>query len=138
MRYWRHRLFLLIVICICGIAHAQELHKICPISLKGPIPADSTSFVLTTADYDYFKGMPMKYAPAIEIVDADAPWPPRWFALHVSDTASDLSTSRSIILNAGVQSDKFLFFTVITIGGHMNNLAILICNREGLTGPPES
>ena len=130
MRYYRHIIFVLIGICICDIVHAQELHKICPISLKSVKPSDTGSFVLTTSDYNAFQGKKIRYAPAMEIIDADEPWPPRWFALHPSDTASDLSTSRSIILNAGVQGDKFLFFTVITLGGHMNNLAILMCNRD--------
>ena len=130
MRYCQHILLLLIVICLCGRAHAQELHKICPISIKSPASADSFSFVLTTSDYNAFQGKKIKYAPAIEIIDADEPWPPRWFALHPADTSSDLATSTSIMLNAGNQADKFLFFTVISTGANRNNLAILICNKD--------
>lgn len=113
-----------------GFADSQDLHKICPVFLKNGNLSDSLSFVLTTADYNYFRGLPMTYAPAIEIVDADAPWPPRWYALHPTDTATDLTTSGLILLNASIQNDRFLFFTVIPTGANMNSLAILICNRN--------
>lgn len=121
---------LFVLLYCCFNAQAQQLGKIAPVWLTKGKPADSSSFVITTADYSYFKGMPLAYAPAIEIIDAAQPWPPRWFALHPVDTATDLSTSGMIILNADEQAGKFVFFAVIPTGANMNSLAILICNKN--------
>ena len=129
MRLFLKIIFFLVILDSVDVALGQELNKICPISLKKGT-GDSSSFLLTIADYNYFRGLTVKYAPSIEVIDADQPWPPRWFGLHPCDTASDLTTSDRIMLNASIQNDKLLFFTVIPNGGRANNLAILICNKN--------
>ena len=124
-----YKIILLFGCCAYGAVFAQQLHKICPVVLKkGNLP-DSISFVLTTADFNTFRGRDASYAPAIEIVDADQPWPPRWFALHPSDISSEIG-SGFLMLNASCQNDHFMFYTVIKAPQYNSYLGILICNKN--------
>jgi hypothetical protein len=130
MKIALQKVLILIACSLCLAACAQELHKACPILLKKSTPPDSSSYLLTTADYTFFRGGTIQYAPGIEIIDAAAPWPPRWFALHPADTAEDLSTSRFIMLNAAAQSAGLSFFTVLPNSDGKNNLTIVSCNKK--------
>jgi hypothetical protein len=129
MKISLHKVFILTALCLCAQVHAQNLHKICPVILNKGSVSDSVSFVLTTADFNMFRGGKPAYAPAIEIIDGDAPWPPRWFAFHDGDTSAEIKSSL-LMLNASVQNDRFMFYTIIPAPQYQSYLGMLICNRN--------
>ena len=129
MKISLHLLLILAALSISSLIHSQNLHKVCPLLLtKGNMP-DSVSFVLTTADFNVFRGGEAGYAPAIEIIDGDAPWPPRWFAFHDGDTSEEIKSSL-LMLNASVQNDRFMFYTIIPAPQYQSYLGVLICNKN--------
>lgn len=85
-----------------GGSIAQELCKVSPvIRTSGQIRA-GRSFILTTLDDNLYKRRPLQYSSAIEIIDGDAPWPPRWFALHPTDTGTTIRPSMLLMMNASM------------------------------------
>ncbi len=81
---------------------AQELCKVCPVTLLSSTPPHGQAFILTTLDDNLYKRKPLSYSSAIEIIDADAPWPPRWFALHPTDTGAALRPGMMLMMNASM------------------------------------
>lgn len=123
------RFIILLAILSYGFAHGQDLRKVCPVILKTGSLTDSLSFVLTTLDNNLYKHKPLKYASSIEIIDADAPWPPRWYALHSSDTSIANKPTMMLMLNASYENERFRFFTMAA-HHQRNELAVLSCDKN--------
>ena len=99
---------------------AQDLDKICPILLEQGKPAGGVSFVLTGSDCNFFRNKPPENENSIQIIDADQPWPPRWFSASVLDTSLGLPYSALIPLNAEYQNQNFSFFSIIKMKDKAN------------------
>lgn len=116
---------------------AQLLDHAVPIGInKNDLAtSDTTSFVLTAIDYNFYIGQSTPYVSTIQIVDAQKPWPPRWFtsapfnANEYTD-AGDAST----LLDASVQNNKLTFFSLLDIKGNNGDMAhkqaYLSCNTN--------
>lgn len=130
MRNSLHKILLAPLLLFALSTQAQQLQKVCPISVKSGSLPDSVSFFMTVADYDFFRGRKMHYAPALEIVDADAPFPPRWYALHPGDTAADFTTSWMVMIDAAVKDSGFSFFTILNSASGKKNMSIAYCGKD--------
>ena len=123
--------FLITVAIACyGAADGQSLSKISPVTLKKGSLSDSLSFVLTTLDNNLYKHKPLLYASGIQIIDADAPWPPRWYALHSSDTSAQNKPTMMLMLNAVYDSGHLRFLTLATDHNNTANVAVLACDKQ--------
>ena len=130
------KLFALLIFAI-GIqttTFSQGLDKICPLYLEQGKPEGSLSFLLTATDYNFFRNKPNQFDNNIQIVDADQPWPPRWFAAMPFDSSLGLPYAALVPLNASYQNQKFSFLSIIKTKGKNNapeNLhGFIICDSN--------
>ncbi len=112
--------------------NAQSLESIVPVRLtQGHMP-DSVSFVFTATDFNYFVDLPATFTSSLEIIDANAPWPPRWFM--PASYNSSLRFTALMPLNASIQENKLSYYTVFR---HYSaeekqtaRVAYIICNED--------
>lgn len=128
-------LFILFLLCIAVLTQAQDLDKIGPITLKQGNPPDSISFILTLTDFNFIKGKKIRFLSSVQIVDADKPWPPRWFVTSPLDSFPGISSREATpLINASVQNGKTIFYTSIgaknSSGILMRELAYLFCDTN--------
>jgi hypothetical protein len=132
-------LHLLCLLCVLLTrpVRAQILDHVVPISIvKSDLTrSDSTSLVLTAIDYNFYIGQSTPYTSTIQIVDAQKPWPPRWFTskpFNVNEYTEpgDAGT----LLDASVQNDKLTFFSLLDIKSSNGDMAhkqsYLSCNKN--------
>ena len=115
-------------------AFSQGLEKVAPVLLKEGKPASGTSFLLTATDFSFFTQISDSFENSIQIIDADQPWPPRWFSTTAVDTSLGLPYGALIPLNASYQNQQFSFFSIAKTPDK-NNKAInrrgfLLCNAK--------
>lgn len=128
--YPLRRLLLMIVCCTIAVSSsAQELCKVAPVRLKQGQGADSVAFILTTLDDNLYKRRPLQYSSAIEIIDADAPWPPRWFALHPSDTGIISRPTMMLMMNASMDTTGLHYLTIAQTSPGRYEPVVITCDR---------
>jgi len=74
----------LLVFLMCLGSHAgscQDLEYLAPVLNKKAVK-DTASLILTTGNDAWSEGIPQKkiYTNSVQIIDADEPWPPRWYS----------------------------------------------------------
>ena len=139
---------ILLFISICSIliipeVHGQELEKVPPVSTKYKCRDTTTSFVLNTLDFHNFGNQGhARYSNTIQIVDADAPWPPRWFSsLAIFDNDSikraDQSQSASrmnVMMDVRFQNGGLTFYkersVIIRDNKEAEVAGYIICNSH--------
>lgn len=75
-------IFALLLICLgSSIAICQDLEYLAPVLSKNAV-RDTASLILTTGNDAWAEGIPQKkiYTNSVQIIDADQPWPPRWYS----------------------------------------------------------
>jgi hypothetical protein len=60
---------------------AQDLEHLPPVVTQKATKDSATTFLFTVSNFSYFDGKDEEtgHASAVEIIDADQPWPPRWY-----------------------------------------------------------
>ena len=102
---------LLFCVALTGLK-AQELGKIAHVSLKQGSPSDSLSFILAPVDYNAFRNEFVKCASSLQIVDANTPWPPRWYFSYRAESRPK-GEFNNVIIDASSQNEQISFFTFI-------------------------
>ena len=109
---------------ISGSDTAQNIFLYLPPLLGKNVNSDSsTSLILTTADVARFddKKEEKPYVNSIQIVDADEPWPPRWYAATPVYTDEDYKRTTQdgkyrfdFMIDAKVDAGHFSFYKIIS------------------------
>ena len=126
----------LLVLCTHS-ARAQYLDRVAPVSIRqnNLNTADSTSFVLTALDYNFYTGKGSPYDNTIQIIDAVRPWPPRWFVSTPFDVNQFIHVGEpTALLDASVQNNKLSFFSLIDAKDEKGDMghkqAYLFCDNK--------
>lgn len=90
---------------------------------KAPNNDTTTSLIITTADVARFDNKPEEkpYVNAIQIIDADQPWPPRWYAATpvYTDAMFEANNKQNqyrfdFMIDAKVDDGYFSFYKIIS------------------------
>ena len=125
------------MMCCTVNIQAQHLDHVAPVSLgrNNLSPADTTSFVLSAVDYNFYRGQGSAYDNTIQIIDAAQPWPPRWFASTPFNINEYTQVGESTaLIDASVQNGKMSFFALIDTkeenGGLGRKQGYLFCDKS--------
>jgi hypothetical protein len=116
--------FLAIFLCLGFIfASCQDLDYLVPILSRNANRDSSTSLILTTGNDAWAEGIPQKkpYINSVQIIDADQPWPPRWYSATAVYTA-DMFRRDTLagvsrfdwILDAQIVSGYFSYYKLLS------------------------
>ena len=114
--------------------YGQALDKICPVLREKGVVSGGSSFILSAADLKVYSHEPTNYKSSIQIIDADKPWPPRWFTYNEYPSTSVAPIFLMVPINGEQQTGKFTFLTFL-LPGYTDNQASLpaayiTCNAQ--------
>ena len=104
-------------------AYSQNLEYVPPVIPLKPVTDTALSFVVTTASDARDRGVQEKkpYMNTVQIVDADQPWPPRWYAATPLYTDSMFEKDNrenmyrfNYIIDAKVEGKYFSFYKILS------------------------
>ena len=116
-------LSLLLLIFTCLNLSSQDLEYLAPVLSKSVNHDSTTSFILTAnhSKRVYSKVQHKPYNSSVQIVDADQPWPPRWFTATAPypDETAFKDTAQGyfrfdFIQNVKIVSGYFAFFKLLS------------------------
>jgi hypothetical protein len=112
--------------------YAQSLESIFPVTSAYCKLPDSVSFVFASTDYNYFLNLPASFTSSLQIIDANEPWPPRWYLPSSFDSL--LPFMALMPINGSVQQNKLSYYTVFRYHSpglnQIARVAYILCNEQ--------
>jgi hypothetical protein len=133
------------LLLFCGLnVSAQDLENIPPVTSDASAKDSQFTFLFNTIDFHKFKNLgPQVYENTIQIVDADTPWPPRWYTSVPMAYTDSLVRYDSIhqlmrgylLFDAKPQGDKITFYKQLSVINTKTNdtsgwAGYIICDKN--------
>jgi hypothetical protein len=127
------KFFTLLALLFAATAGYSQLDFIGRVTLQDGHPQGNTSFLLTYSDYHLWIGQPAAYNSSLQIIDADQPWPPRWFATNPQNGDTGALQWPLPMFNASIQNNKLVFVNGIPAkpgASAISRPSIIICDTN--------